>query len=283
MKQTRILVSALSSAIAVTLSAVRPGEDGTLTYSYDSLDAVPEAFRSLYSEGDDGKFELTGITGIKTEKDVNTVMGSLQKERNDHNATKQILSRLGRPVDEVLADLDRIPALEAAANGAPNIDEQLAGRLQQETAPLQRTIDSLQSTNEQLQQQAQQAQQELMSYKMDVVTSKFALKHKVRDDAIEDVQFMAQAYFEVNDSGDFVAKSNVNGVTPGIGIETWLVDLKQTKPYLFPESSIPNSRKKNGSGMNNPWAKDTFNMTEQSKLTKENPTLAAQLKAAAGK
>ncbi len=33
----------------------------------------------------------------------------------------------------------------------------------------------------------------------------------------------------------------------------------------------------------NPWKKETYNLTEQIRINKENPTLAAQLKAAAGK
>lgn len=43
----------------------------------------------------------------------------------------------------------------------------------------------------------------------------------------------------------------------------------------------PNASVKSKSG-NNPYAKETFNLTEQMKLEIENPELAAQLKAAAG-
>ncbi|MDG4549868.1 MAG: hypothetical protein P9F19_01455 [Candidatus Contendobacter sp.] len=64
--------------------------------------------------------------------------------------------------------------------------------------------------------------------------------------------------------------------------------LAQTKPHLL---KTPGAR---GSGYNpsaqggaakhpkNPWAKDSFNLTEQLRLAHENPTLAAQLQAAAG-
>lgn len=37
-----------------------------------------------------------------------------------------------------------------------------------------------------------------------------------------------------------------------------------------------------GSGEKNPWAKGSFNLTEQLRIAKENPAKAAQLKAAAG-
>jgi hypothetical protein len=61
--------------------------------------------------------------------------------------------------------------------------------------------------------------------------------------------------------------------------------LATSKPHLLKQ---PGAR---GSGYNpaarggevaNPWAKDRFNLTEQLRLSEENPTLAAQLKTAAG-
>lgn len=61
--------------------------------------------------------------------------------------------------------------------------------------------------------------------------------------------------------------------------------LATTKPHLLKQ---PGAR---GSGYNpaarggevaNPWAKDSFNLTEQLRLADEKPALAAQLKAAAG-
>lgn len=39
---------------------------------------------------------------------------------------------------------------------------------------------------------------------------------------------------------------------------------------------------KGGSGQVNPWKKETFNLTEQGRITRDNPELAKQLKAAAG-
>lgn len=37
-----------------------------------------------------------------------------------------------------------------------------------------------------------------------------------------------------------------------------------------------------GAGTKNPWAKDSFNLTEQVRLTRENPQVAAQMRAVAG-
>ena len=37
-----------------------------------------------------------------------------------------------------------------------------------------------------------------------------------------------------------------------------------------------------GSGTVNPWKKETFNLTAQGRMMRENPTMAASMKAAAG-
>lgn len=72
-----------------------------------------------------------------------------------------------------------------------------------------------------------------------------------------------------------------------IGIEEQLKTLKESDPYLFgdvkpiigggtnPGAIDPNEP--------NPWKAETFNLTKQAQILKSDPTLAAKLKAAAGK
>lgn len=50
----------------------------------------------------------------------------------------------------------------------------------------------------------------------------------------------------------------------------------------FKSSSRTPQKGKSGGGQNNPFAKDTYNLTEQMKIMQENPELAAQLKSEAG-
>lgn len=65
------------------------------------------------------------------------------------------------------------------------------------------------------------------------------------------------------------------------GLEEQFTSIKDGYKDLFEQSLggyVPNGN--GGSkGTNNPWAKETFNLTEQGKILKENPTLAAQLMA----
>ncbi len=63
-------------------------------------------------------------------------------------------------------------------------------------------------------------------------------------------------------------------------------EFKRRESYqvCYPATSIPGtgSRPNTGRGVSrNPFAKETFNLTEQMKLSRENPALAAQMEAAA--
>jgi len=70
-----------------------------------------------------------------------------------------------------------------------------------------------------------------------------------------------------------------------LGLEDQLKTIQQSDPYLFGESG------KVGSGTNppgagnpevNPWKKETWNLTMQGKILREDPAKATRMKAEAG-
>ena len=68
-----------------------------------------------------------------------------------------------------------------------------------------------------------------------------------------------------------------------------VAEMKANETYApaFPNANAggggnPNAGGGGGNGGINPWKKDTKNITAQAKLNKDNPTLAAQFKKAAG-
>lgn len=74
-----------------------------------------------------------------------------------------------------------------------------------------------------------------------------------------------------------------------IGLEEQLKSLKESDSYLFGEDTI-RGRDPNKDTIvvdpqykNNPWKKETFNLTEQAEIYKEDPVLAEKLKEAASK
>jgi hypothetical protein len=74
--------------------------------------------------------------------------------------------------------------------------------------------------------------------------------------------------------------STVNNLT---ALETiWQQNLEKAVEAKFKESGrTPNSGGGGGSGQINPWKKETFNLTEQGRLLRDNPELARQLMAQA--
>lgn len=66
------------------------------------------------------------------------------------------------------------------------------------------------------------------------------------------------------------------------GIDEQLTVLKETYKDLFTpvvSGRDPQNKDKTPPGTKNPWSKEHFNLTEQGKLLRENPALAAQYKA----
>lgn len=76
-----------------------------------------------------------------------------------------------------------------------------------------------------------------------------------------------------------------------LGLDDQLSALKESDAYLFTEEETPAGLRgrnphippgsENNSGQTNPWKKETFNLTEQGRLLREDPALAKQLQAKA--
>lgn len=105
----------------------------------------------------------------------------------------------------------------------------------------------------------------------------YALRDKLKEAGVTDVDYIIYKQGGLD-------KFNFDKDGKPIGIDDVLKPIKEASPHLF--------KAQNGGGYvpagggnppaGNPFAKDTWNMTEQGKLFKENPAQARQLAAAAG-
>lgn len=253
----------------------------------DNLDDVDEKYHDLYTEKN-GKFELTGIEGVKTQADVDRLQSALTKERNDHKAVRERLGMLGdRKIEDVLAQLDRIPELEAAAAGKMDeekINQIVETRIKTKLAPIERERDTLRnqlSEKDKLIEGYTTKERTRMIH--DAVRSAAATS-KVLPEALEDALMLAERVFEVNEDGKVTTKDNV-GVTPGVEPAVWFTDLQAKRPHWWGPSSgggAGGGNRNGGGGGANPWTHEGWNMTEQGRILKENRTRAEQLAKAAG-
>lgn len=255
----------------------------------DKLDDVPEQYRDLYTEKN-GKFELTGVEGMKTEADVARVQSGLVKEREEHKKTKQTLSAWGdRKPDEVLPLLDRIPELEAAASGRIDegkLNQMVETRISGKLAPVQRELTTAKTQlAEKDQIIAGYQQKERTRAIHDGVREAIGKTQGFQASAAEDALMLAERVFEVNEDGKVVAKEGV-GVTPGIDPVVWLTEMQNKRPHWWGPTSGGgaggNNGRNGGGGNDNPWNAASWNMTKQAQLVRENPARAEQMARSAG-
>jgi hypothetical protein len=250
--------------------------------SYENKDALPEAFQNeavfneLFTVGDDGKVVLSGVTGMKTQKDVDTVKEALRKEREDHSKARDALKPWGDlNAEETLAQLDRIKELEAAAGG--KLDEEklnslVEGRLSQKTGPLERQIKELTEAKTALETENDTLKSSIESRDRNDSVRAVATESKAHSTAVPDIEMAASAMLEKNDDGKWVTKSDIDGLTPGLDVKGWMKEMTKLRPHWWPESEGGGGRGGGGSNSfagNNPFSHEHWNLTEQGKIMNE--------------
>ncbi|KXG78279.1 phage scaffolding protein [Thermotalea metallivorans] len=116
--------------------------------------------------------------------------------------------------------------------------------------------------------------------KMAALKKETAIELKLKDEKAKNVKAV-RALLDLD-------KVNLDGDNL-IGLDEQLKALKEKESYLFGEDTLkgrdPNKKHdpSDSDYRNNPWSKEHFNLTEQGKILRENPELAAKLKAVAGK
>ena len=248
-----------------------------LELQYDSMTAVPEAFRSLFTEKD-GKAVLTGINGIKTQSDINNLQEALRKERNDHAAAKAALNpwnSLGKKPEEIAAELDRIAELEAAAQGKIDdkaIEKMVEARLGQKVGPLDRQLKDTMTNLEAVTRERDTFRDQLFRRDMTDVVRSIATEMKVVPTAMADVELFAQFALERQEDGTFITKSGIPGVTPGLDAKGLLKEMQKARPHWWPASAGGGAGGGIGgiNGDKNPWSAQHWNLTEQGKIIREH-------------
>ena len=260
------------------MSVVRPGDGNTsIELSYDDATDIPAGMEGLYTEKD-GKHILTGVKGMKTQADVDRLNTALVKERNDHKAAKTQLSSLSTygTVEEIVANLDRIPELEAKqGKGDPtDVEKIVTARL----APVQRKLDEALTTIAEKDKEIGGYKGEKTKATIADTVRKAAKTLKVRDSAIEDAVMYAERVMIVDESGNVVTKENA-GVTPFATAEDMLRDLLPNRQHWLEDSFGGGSQGGKGGGFSgtDPYSHDGWSITEQMKLYKADPAKAKKL------
>lgn len=238
---------------------------------HDKQEDIEEVYRELYTERD-GKWEITGIQGIKTQADVDRVQEGARKEREDHKETKAKLAAFdGLEAEDVHKKLDRIGELEAAA--ADKIDEgkleeMAEARAKTRLAPVERECARLKKENEALLGDNEGLKGESSTRKIHDDVRKHA--KGVIPEAMDDVLMNADRVFEVTAEGQILTKEGC-GVTPGVTPDIYFQEMQPKRPHWWPASEGGGSKGSGNTGgmPDNPWLKQHWNMTKQGQIYKE--------------
>lgn len=284
------------------------------------LTTVPEAYHPAYTEKD-GKFflQVTGAEGYTLEnttglKNALAAERTL-RERSDAGlaAFKDIDAATARAAiasvsqygditpekaQQLAADVARLSAIDPSKEAGKLVEaqvEQARGVLTQEFTTKENQykgqIDALAASNDGLKGQLRTL---LVGNQIKAELGKLGPV----EDAQDAIELLAERHiktiekdgkFEVqvlDAAGNARVKLDGSNLVP-FTVADLMAEIKEQKPGLFKADQkggvgiTPGNGQPRG-GVSNPWLKDNFNRTEQAKLTNSNPTLAAQLKAAAG-
>lgn len=260
---------------------------------HESLDEISEPFRELYSERD-GKFELTGIEGIKTDADVARVQEALNKERTDHKTAKTSLQVWGDlKHDQVLKDQDELVELRARVEtlksgkedpeAEAKREKEIEARVATKTAPLTRDLEKIQAEQVVSLEAITAYENKDRIRTINDAVRLAAVESKVIGHAMEDVTMLAERVFEVGDEGQVVTRDNV-GVTPGIAPDIWLTEMQEKRPHWWPtaQGGGANGGSAGGGFADNPWSSEHWNLTAQGQAVRTDASKAERMAKAVG-
>ena len=134
------------------------------------------------------------------------------------------------------------------------------------------------------------AQKQLVTIQIDRGVLEAATKRGLRATAVPDITARARGSLRLVDGTPVVFEADgqtvrrgSDGVAP-MTLDEWVAQQAAEAPHLF-DGNAGGGAAGNGSGgaggtLKNPFRKETWNLTEQMRLTKQDPVLAARLKAA---
>ena len=134
--------------------------------------------------------------------------------------------------------------------------------------------------NAELQQKVKDYEAETARLKTeaDNTRKEYALKDKLKEAGVTDADYIIYKQGGL-DKFTFDKDGKV------IGLDDVLKPMRESSPHLFKNAGGAGGYDPAGGGkppVNNPFAKETYNLTEQGRLFKQNPEQARQMAAAAG-
>jgi hypothetical protein len=254
-----------------------------LKYKFKTRDEVPAELLPLYTERD-GAFVLDVEGAVEKAKldEFRATNGALLKERDELKARFD-----GIDPKEVRKLADEKRALEEAAQlKAGEFEKVLESRLKAQKAGFEKELTGVATERDALHAR-------LAAIQIDQAVVAEATRRGLRPTALADVTARARSAFRLVNGmpqafeADGTPRAGQDGVTP-MTLAEWVDALVSDAPHLFAANAGGGAAGSGPGGaagakqpVSNPFARATWNLTEQMRLLKTNPQLAAQMKATA--
>ncbi|HOC55396.1 MAG TPA: hypothetical protein PKI20_07235 [Verrucomicrobiota bacterium] len=254
-----------------------------LKFKCKSKDEIPAGLEAHYVERD-GAWVLDADGAAEKSKldEFRTTNVALMKERDDLKKRFD-----GIDPDEVRRLGEEKRRLEEAQQlKAGETEKVVEARVKAARGELERQVSTLTSERDALNSR-------LVTIQIDQGVVATATKRGLRATAIPDITSRARSVFRLVNGVPTAFESDGQTVrvgkdgTSAMNLEEWIETQVSEAPHLF-EGNAGGGAASNGSGGvggnrsgRNPFRKETWNLTEQMKLQKTDPALAARLKAAA--
>lgn len=258
---------------------------------YDTQAEIPKEYLALYEERE-GKWHLkVEFEGLAPKEKVDEFrennlkitkeLEDLKKQYGDvtPDKLKQIQEEARKAKEEARKKE------EDAAIKEGKIDQVLASRTQEmKTGYEQKVAD--------LEKQVKQRDAELERIIVERGIAEAAAKKKVLPTAVEDVIMRGKTVWKLKDGVPVPVEQKEGKEELRYGkdgkvltFETWLDSLATSAPHLFEASAGSGASGKGGGATGaqaNPWKKESFNLTRQGEIFRNNPDLARKLAGEAG-
>lgn len=247
---------------------------------------------SYYTEVDGG-YELQ-VDGPGAD-DVSKLKQALANERAAHKETRAKYAGIDMTADEIRALRDNNEDLQFQLESAPKASDpqELEDRAEllaaRKTRELDRELATLREQNSSYvnaiqMHEAAANQRTMRDAAMDAISGDKGVQ--LVDSAREDLLPFVERSFEMNDLGEIVSKDGV-GLEPGLTIRETLNEMQASgrRSHWFKQSAgagAAGNKSGTPAAGPNPFAKDTFNMTEIGRLVGSDPARAKALAKAAG-
>ena len=256
----------------------------------ETAEEIPEGLSDYYEQKDDGKYILK-VEGMSEKSKLDEFRNSnidLRKKLEDVSAVAESFNG----IDPVVARdaLEKMKAVENQELMAKGKFDELLAKKESEYGG---KIEALTKHATEQENSAKKYKDELETYRItSAIQSAVNEAGTPQSSAVADILARAKTSWQIDDKGELFCIDNLgkaryseNG-TQYMSPQEWSKELIANAPHLFVPS---NGSGANGSGElsgtavgQNPWNKESMNLTKQGQILKDNPTLAKQLAGEAG-